>query len=63
MNATELIDKQIADTPGWRGAVAARLRELIHEADPTWGGECNPVLNQAQESPCSQARSMGSRAG
>ncbi len=34
MNATELIDKQIADAPGWRGAVAARLRELIHEADP-----------------------------
>ncbi len=33
MNASELIDKQIADAPGWRGAVTARLRELIHEAD------------------------------
>ncbi len=33
MNASELIDKQIADAPGWRGVVTARLRELIHEAD------------------------------
>ncbi len=34
MNASELIDKQIADLGGWRGALAARLRALIHEADP-----------------------------
>ncbi len=34
MNASELIDKHIAELAGWRGALAARLRELIHEADP-----------------------------
>ena len=34
MNPSELIDKQIADLPGWRGQMLARLRELIHEADP-----------------------------
>jgi hypothetical protein len=34
MNASELIDKQIADLPGWRGDLSARLREMIHEADP-----------------------------
>ncbi len=34
MNASELIDKQIADLGGWRGELCARLRSLIHEADP-----------------------------
>ena len=34
MNASELIDKQIADLPDWRGDLLARLRKLIHEADP-----------------------------
>ena len=34
MNASELIDKQIAGLPDWRGDLLARLRELIHEADP-----------------------------
>ncbi len=34
MNASELIDKQIADAPGWRGKLSARLRTLVHEADP-----------------------------
>jgi hypothetical protein len=34
MNASELIDKQIADLGGWRGDLSARLRKLIHEADP-----------------------------
>jgi hypothetical protein len=34
MNASELIDQQIADLAGWRGELCARLRSLIHEADP-----------------------------
>jgi hypothetical protein len=34
MKPSELIDKQIADLPDWRGQMFARLRELIHEADP-----------------------------
>jgi hypothetical protein len=34
MNPSELIDKQIADLTGWRQPVFARLRELIHAADP-----------------------------
>ena len=32
--ASEQIDKQIADLGGWRGGLLARLRTLIHEADP-----------------------------
>jgi hypothetical protein len=34
MNASKLIDKQIADLGDWRGKVFARLRELILAADP-----------------------------
>ncbi len=34
MNASELIDKQIADLADWRGQIVARLRKLIHEAAP-----------------------------
>ena len=34
MEPSELIDKQIADLPDWRGQMFARLRKLIHEADP-----------------------------
>ena len=34
MNPAEMIDKQIADLPDWRGHVFAKLRRLIHEADP-----------------------------
>ena len=34
MNASELIDKQIADLAGWRGDCCTRLRNLIHQADP-----------------------------
>lgn len=33
MNPLQLIDKQIAETGGWRGEVIAKLRKLIHEAD------------------------------
>ena len=31
---TALIDDLIARTPDWRGATLARLRRIIHEADP-----------------------------
>ena len=34
MKPSELIDQQIADLPDWRGQMYARLRNLIHEADP-----------------------------
>lgn len=34
MDASKLIDKRIADTKDWRGKQLARLRKLIHEADP-----------------------------
>ena len=33
-NPTELIDNLIASTPDWRGGVFARLRKIIHSADP-----------------------------
>ena len=32
--ASELIDKKIAELGGWRGETLAKLRALIHEADP-----------------------------
>jgi hypothetical protein len=32
--APELIDKRIADLGDWRGQALARMRKLIHEADP-----------------------------
>jgi hypothetical protein len=34
MNATERIDKQIAELTDWRGEMFVRLRKLIREADP-----------------------------
>jgi hypothetical protein len=33
-NPTELIDDLIARVPDWRGATLARLRKIIHDADP-----------------------------
>ena len=33
-NASERIDKQIAELKDWRGKALARLRKLVHEADP-----------------------------
>jgi len=32
--ASELITERIAEIGGWRGAALARMRALIHEADP-----------------------------
>ena len=34
MDASKQIDKQIAGLPDWRGELIARLRQLIHKADP-----------------------------
>lgn len=34
MNASELIDKQIAGLTDWRGKTLAKLRKIIHDADP-----------------------------
>jgi hypothetical protein len=42
--ASELIDERLATLGGWRGEALARMRQLIHEADPAaveewkWGG-------------------------
>jgi hypothetical protein len=33
-NPTELIDDLIANTPDWRGATVAKLRKIIHDAEP-----------------------------
>ena len=33
-NPTELIDNLIASTTDWRGGIFARLRKIIHSADP-----------------------------
>src|SRR6266571_8125772 len=34
MSASKLIDKQIAELPDWRGKTIAKLRKIIHEAEP-----------------------------
>lgn len=34
MDASKLIDKQIAGYPDWRGKLLAKLRKLINETDP-----------------------------
>jgi len=33
-SATDLIDHLVAKTPDWRGATLAKLRRIIHDADP-----------------------------
>jgi hypothetical protein len=33
-DSSKLIDKQIADLTDWRGKTLAKLRKIIHEADP-----------------------------
>ena len=46
-DASELIDQRIAELGDWRGDTLARIRELIHEADPgveeTWKWRGTPV--------------------
>jgi hypothetical protein len=34
MNPSKLIDKQIADLTDWRGKTLAKLRKIVHDADP-----------------------------
>ena len=45
---SQLIDLKIESLPDWRGETFARLRKLIHEADPeveeTWKWRCVPVF-------------------
>jgi hypothetical protein len=45
--ASELIDARIAGLGDWRGETLARMRKLIHEADPgvveTWKWMGTPV--------------------
>jgi hypothetical protein len=46
---SEHIDEIISKTPGWRGATLARLRKIIHAADPEiaedvkWRRPANPL--------------------
>ena len=46
---SELIDDLISKTPDWRGATLARLRKVIHAADPEitedvkWRRPANPM--------------------
>ena len=48
-NPSELIDELIAKTPDWRGATLAKLRRIIHDADPEiteelkWRRPSNPM--------------------
>ncbi|NML04804.1 DUF1801 domain-containing protein [Sphingomonas sp. G-3-2-10] len=48
---TQLIDKRIADLGDWRGAMLARLRKIIHDADPEvieeWKWRGVPVWSHA----------------
>ncbi len=34
MDSSKLIDKQIGELKDWRGQVIAKLRKIIHDADP-----------------------------
>ncbi len=49
MNGTEQIDEMIAKTPDWRGTTLAKLRKIIHDADPEiteevkWRRPSNPM--------------------
>ena len=53
MNASEQIDKRIAELADWRGETLGRMRKLILEADPDvveewkWGGpvwSCDGII-------------------
>ena len=49
--ASELIDERIAELGDWRGKTLARMRKLIHEADPdvveTWKWRGVPVFEHS----------------
>ena len=51
VSASELIDRRIEELPDWRGQTLARLRKLIHEADPevveTWKWRGVPIWEHA----------------
>jgi hypothetical protein len=50
-SATSLIDKKIADLADWRGKTLAKVRALIHKADPEiveeWKWMGTPVFSHA----------------
>ena len=49
MRRTGPVDELIARTPGWRGATLAKLRKIVHDADPEiaedvkWKRPSNPL--------------------
>jgi hypothetical protein len=49
LTRSELIDEMIVKTPDWRGDILAKLREVIHIADPDivedvrWRRPTNPI--------------------
>jgi hypothetical protein len=49
MNATEMIDELIANTPDWRGRAIAQLRRIMHDAHPEmieeWKWMGSPVFS------------------
>lgn len=49
-HASQLIDERIASLGDWRGETLARMRKLIHEADPeiveTWKWMGTPVFER-----------------
>lgn len=42
-DASRMIDQRIREVGGWRGETLARMRKLIHEADPDIIEECKWV--------------------
>jgi len=50
-SASKQIDQRIADLGGWRGETLARMRKLIHDADPEvveeWKWMGTPVFEKA----------------
>jgi hypothetical protein len=50
MSASRLIDQRVRDLGGWRGETLARMRALIHEAEPgvaeEWKWMGTPVWSQ-----------------
>ena len=50
-SASDLIDQRIEQLPDWRGKTLARLRQILHEADPDvveeWKWMGTPVFSHA----------------
>jgi hypothetical protein len=54
------VDELIAKTPDWRGAMLAKLRKIVHEADPEiaedvkWRRPSNPLGSAVWSPPGSE---------